>query len=174
MTRPMFCRSNSTLLRPPGSSRARRWPAVAVVTAGTLITMAAGAWPAGASPADSHPSSFRQINLVSDVPGAAQLHDADLVNAWGMAASPGTDAAPGSPLWVSDNGSGKTTLYSSGTATSVTKAGLTVNITSGAPTGQVFNADNTAFVVHDTSGHNAWYLTELGARVQRATRGQST
>jgi len=52
-----------------------------VVTAGTLITMAAGAWPAGASPADSHPSSFRQINLVSDVPGAAQLHDADLVNA---------------------------------------------------------------------------------------------
>jgi AcrR family transcriptional regulator len=28
-------------------------------------------------------------------------------------------------------------------------------------------------VVHDTSGHNAWHLTELGARVQRATRGQS-
>jgi len=26
---------------------------------------------------------------------------------------------------------------------------------------------------HDTSGHNAWRLTELGARVQRATRGQS-
>ena len=90
--------------------------------------MGAGAWPAGASPADGHQSSFRQVNLVSDVPGAAQLLDADLVNAWGLAASPGTDATPGSPLWVSDNGSDKSTLYSSGTATSVTKAGLTVNI----------------------------------------------
>jgi uncharacterized protein (TIGR03118 family) len=150
----MFRHASSTLLRPTRSSQTRRWSAAAVVIAGTLIAMAAGAWPAGASPADEHPSSFRQVNLVSDVPGVAQLPDGDLVNAWGMAASPGTDAAPGSPLWVSDNGSGKTTLYSSGTATSVTKAGLTVNITSGAPTGQVFNADNTAFVVHDTSGHS--------------------
>jgi AcrR family transcriptional regulator/DNA-binding MarR family transcriptional regulator len=28
-------------------------------------------------------------------------------------------------------------------------------------------------IVHDTRGHNAWRLTELGARVQRATRSQS-
>jgi uncharacterized protein (TIGR03118 family) len=116
--------------------------------------MAVGASPAGASPADGHSSSFRQLNLVADIPGAAQLTDTGLVNAWGLAASPGTDAAPGSPLWVSDNGSDKTTLYSSGTATSVTKVGLTVNITSGAPTGQVFNADNTSFVVHDAGGHS--------------------
>ena len=26
---------------------------------------------------------------------------------------------------------------------------------------------------HDVRGHNAWHLTDLGARVQRATRGQS-
>lgn len=116
--------------------------------------MAVGASPAGASPGGGHSSSFRQLNLVADIPGAAQLTDTDLVNAWGLAASPGTDAAPGSPLWVSDNGSDKTTLYSSGTATSVTKVGLTVNITSGAPTGQVFNADNTSFVVHDAGGHS--------------------
>jgi uncharacterized protein (TIGR03118 family) len=143
----------SAILR-PGSSRPRLWPAVAVVTAGTLITMAAGALPAGAVAAGPYPSGFRQVNLVSDIPGVAPLTDPDLVNAWGLAASPGTDAAPGSPLWVSDNGSDKTTLYGSGTASSVTKSSLVVNITSGAPTGQVFNIDHTGFVVHDASGHS--------------------
>jgi hypothetical protein len=110
----------SAILR-PGSSRPRLWPAAAVVAAETLITMAAGASPEGAVAAAPHPSSFRQVNLVSDIPGVAPLTDTDLVNAWGLSASPGTDAAPGSPLWVSDNGSGKTTLYSSGTTSSVTK-----------------------------------------------------
>src|ERR1700742_4152198 len=131
----------SVIPRPAGISRLRLWPTAAVVAAGTLITMTAGALPAGAAAAGAHPAGFRQVNLVSDIPGVAPLTDKDLVNAWGMAASPGTNAAPGSPLWVSDNGSDKTTLYSSGTATSVTKTGLTVNITSGAPTGQVFNSD---------------------------------
>ena len=144
----------SAIPRPAGISRLRLWPTAAVVAAGTLITMAAGALPAGAAAAGPHPSGFRQVNLVSDIPGVAPLTDKDLVNAWGMAASPGTNAAPGSPLWVSDNGSDKTTLYSSGTASSVTKTGLTVNITSGAPTGQVFNSDTTGFVVHDASGHS--------------------
>ena len=82
---------------------------------------------------------FEQINLVSDVPGVAALTDPDLVNAWGLSASPGTDAAPGSPLWVSDNGTDKTTLYAGASATTVSKSGLVVDITSGAPTGQVFN-----------------------------------
>jgi uncharacterized protein (TIGR03118 family) len=124
------------------------------VAAGTLITMTAVASPAGAVAVGAHPSGFRQVNLVSNIPGVAPLTDTDLVNAWGLAASPGTDAAPGSPLWVSDNGSDKTTLYSSGTASSVTKSGLTVGISSGAPTGQVFNVDPTGFVVHDASGHS--------------------
>jgi len=35
-----------------------------------------------------------EINLVSDQPGVAALTDPDLVNAWGLSASPGTDAAP--------------------------------------------------------------------------------
>jgi uncharacterized protein (TIGR03118 family) len=144
----------SAVLRLPGSSRPRLWSATAVVAAGTLITMAAGASSAGAVAAGPHPSGFRQVNLVSDIPGAAPLTDTDLVNAWGLSASPGTDAAPGSPLWVSDNGSDKTTLYSSGTASSVTKSSLIVNIASGAPTGQVFNTDHTGFVIHDASGHS--------------------
>ena len=110
---------------------------------------------AAASPAAAHPSGFRQVNLVSDVSGVAPLTDPDLVNAWGLSASPGTDQAPGSPLWVSDNGTNKTTLYAGASPTSVTKAGLVVTITSGAPTGQVFNTDSSGFVIHDSNGHSA-------------------
>lgn len=109
--------------------------------------------PAGASTVADH-SGFHQVNLVSNVPGAAALTDADLVNAWGLSASPGTDQAPGSPLWVSDNAKDRTTLYAGASATSVSKVGLVVAITSGAPTGQVFNTDASGFVVHDGSGHS--------------------
>ena len=127
----------------------------ATLTVGALTSLAVGTSPAGASPAAGPNGGFAQINLASNVPGAAPLTDPDLVNAWGLAASAGTDQAPGSPLWVSDNGSDKSTLYSSGTATSVTKSGLTVNVTSGAPTGIVSNTDRTGFFVHEANGHMA-------------------
>ena len=123
--------------------RPRSWPP------GTLATTALGAVPASA-----HTSAFRQINLVSDQPGKAHLTDPDLVNAWGLAASPGTDAAPGSPLWVADNGSDKATLYTGATPTSVSKASLVVSVTGAAPTGQVFNPDTSAFIVRDKKGHS--------------------
>jgi uncharacterized protein (TIGR03118 family) len=119
-----------------------------VVTAAALATMAAGASPAGAGQAQ-----FRQVNLVSDIPGVAPLTDPDLLNAWGLAAIPGTDQSPGSPLWVSDNGSDKTTLFAGATPTSVAQV-LVVNITSGAPTGQVFNPDRAGFVIHDAAGNS--------------------
>jgi uncharacterized protein (TIGR03118 family) len=156
MTRFTFRRPRPATLRPPGSSRSRLWPAAAVVTAGTLITMGAAVAPAGASPADGQNSAFVQVNLVSNQPGVAPLTDTDLVNAWGLAASPGTDQAPGSPLWVSDNGSDKATLYNNGTATTVSKVGLTVSVTGAAPTGQVFNTDTNPndFVVTDANGHS--------------------
>ena len=73
--------------------------------------------------------AFVQVNLVSNQPGVAPLTDTDLVNAWGLAASPGTDQAPGTPLWVSDNGSDKATLYNNGTATTVAKFPLTIGVT---------------------------------------------
>src|SRR5258708_38769395 len=128
----------------PGSHGRRRrlWPTAVVVTAAALATMAAGASAAGAGQA-----GFRQVNLVSDVPGVAPLTDPDLLNAWGLAATPGTDQAPGSPPWVSDNGSGKTTLFAGAAAGPVAQV-LVVTITSGAPTGQVFNPDRTAFSPH--------------------------
>jgi uncharacterized protein (TIGR03118 family) len=121
-----------------------------IVTAGALTALGVTA-SAGASP----PGGYQQINMVSDQPGVAPLTDPDLVNAWGLSASPGTDAAPGSPLWVSDNGTDKTTLYRGATATTVTKVDPPiVDVTSGAPTGQVFNTDSTGFVVHDAAGHS--------------------
>ena len=138
------------------SRRPSRWGlTAALVVAVTLSMTAANVASATGSPPGHHSSGLRQINLVSDMPGAAALTDPDLVNAWGLAASPGTDQAPGSPLWVSDNGTDKTTLYAGATATSVTKAGLVVTITSGAPTGQVFNTDSSGFIVHDANGHSA-------------------
>src|SRR5260370_14243635 len=147
MTRFTFARPHSLS---PGPDRRRRrlWPAVAVVAGTALATMAAGAYTAGAGQA-----RFRQVNLVSDIPGVAPLTDADLLNAGGLAATPGTDQAPGSPLWVSDNGSDKTTLFAGATPGPVAQV-LVVNITSGAPTGQVFNPDRAGFAVHDAAGNS--------------------
>jgi uncharacterized protein (TIGR03118 family) len=148
MTRTM---SQSLPLAP-----ARRWRAAVAVTAGAMTVLGGPAVASGTSPGE-HASAFRQVNLVSDVPGAAALTDPDLVNAWGLSASPGTDQTPGSPLWVSDNGADRTTLYTGATPTTVNKAALVVNVSSGAPTGQVFDSDTdpNAFVVRDGAGHAA-------------------
>jgi uncharacterized protein (TIGR03118 family) len=141
-----------TQIRLSSSHGARRGLAVAtIVTASTLAAGALGAAPAGAT---THFSAYRQINLVSDQPGKAQLTDPDLVNAWGLAASPGTNATPGSPLWAADNGSDKATLYAGASATSVSKVPLVVDVTGAAPTGQVFNSDASAFVVSDSHGNS--------------------
>lgn len=76
-------------------------------------------------------SGFVQHNLVSDQVGVADHLDPDLVNAWGISAS------PSGPFWVSDNGTGKTTLYNS----SGVKQGLIVGIPGdGSLTGQAFHS----------------------------------
>ena len=80
---------------------------------------------------------FRQTNLVSDIPGRAQLTDPNLVNPWGLAAGPTT------PLWVADNGTGLATLYAGGTGGApFSIAPLVFTVPMGAPTGQVFNGSN--------------------------------
>jgi uncharacterized protein (TIGR03118 family) len=133
----------------PGRARRGMWSAATLIAAGTLAGTALGTVPASA-----HTSAYRQINLVSDQHGKARLTDPDLVNAWGLAASPGTNASPGSPLWVADNGTDKATLYAGKTPVSVSKVGLVVHVTGAAPTGQVFNPDTSAFVVRDNKGHS--------------------
>jgi len=136
--------SRSTTLRARGL-----WPVALAVTAGALVTSALGATPAVARAG----GGYRQVNLVSDQHMRAPLRDTDLVNAWGLAASPGTNDKPGSPLWVADNGTDKATLYAGTGPASVAKQGLVVSVRGMAPTGQVFNPFPNAFMVRDRHGH---------------------
>ncbi len=110
---------------------------LSAVATGALVLLAAN--PAHAALPTPH---FTQVNQVADQPGKANIPDANLVNAWGLALS------PTSPLWSANNGTNTATLYSGGLGGApVAKVGLTVAIPGGAPTGQVFN-DTTDFVVH--------------------------
>jgi uncharacterized protein (TIGR03118 family) len=89
-------------------------------------------------------NQFQVVRLVGDQPGHAMTTDPDLVNAWGLAAS------PNSPLWVANNGTSTSTLYQGATSSgeALTKVPLTVRIPGGgAPTGIVFNA-TTRFTLH--------------------------
>jgi hypothetical protein len=72
--------------------------AAVVVTASALTLSAAAAQP-------DHEGGFATHNLVSDLPGLADVTDATLVNPWGMSQT------PTSPVWVSDNGTNSATLY---------------------------------------------------------------
>jgi uncharacterized protein (TIGR03118 family) len=81
-------------------------------------------------------NAFKQVNLVSDIPGLAQLTDSDVVNPWGIDFGRGQSATP---LWVSNQGSNTLTLYRGATKASpmVEKLGLVIKANS--PTGMVFN-----------------------------------
>jgi uncharacterized protein (TIGR03118 family) len=83
-------------------------------------------------------NSFRQTNLVSDIPGMAKTTDPDMANPWGVSFS------DMSPFWVSDNGTGLATLYTG----AGDKLGLIVTIPgigggTSAPTGQIFNSSTS-------------------------------
>jgi len=111
---------------------------VALALAAGLVALA----PAAPAVAGQPGNAYHQTNLVSDLPGLAQLTDPDLVNPWGMAAGPAT------PVWVADNGTDKATIYPGFVGGSpIQKAGLVVNVPGGAPTGQVFNG-TPGFEVH--------------------------
>ncbi len=124
----------------PGPQRLSRIrSALALGLVAALVALA----PAAPAAARQPGNAYRQTNLVSDLPGLAQLTDPDLVNPWGLAAG-----------WVADNGTDRATIYPGFVNGSpIQKAGLVVNIPGGAPTGQVFNP-TSGFVVHadDASG----------------------
>ena len=136
----------------PAGIRRGLIPAAAIVTSATLAVAAFGSVPGSATTARG---GYRQINLVSDLAMKGVLKDPDLVNAWGLAASPGTNAKPGSPLWVANTGTDKATLYAGTGPASVAKVGLVVNVRGAAPTGQIFNPFPHAFGVSDGQGHHA-------------------
>ena len=113
-------------------SRPLRWSALVAVAA-------LAALPPGAVARGHHHghelAGYQQRNLVADTPGAAEVTDPNLVNAWGLSFGPST------PAWVADNGTDRSTLYSgaSSAAHAVTIVPLVVSIPQGAPTGTVFN-----------------------------------
>src|SRR5882757_3750016 len=97
-----------------------------------LLFLAVGLFTAVSARADT----YSWTNLQSDIPGVAQHTDPNLVNPWGMAAS------PNGIIWVSDNGTGVSTLYNQdGTARSlvVTIPTAARNRGTGTPTGVVLN-----------------------------------
>src|SRR5438128_8840943 len=121
-------KSKNTTLIPPSTPRLMMSFIAAALCAPVLI-------PSPARAGHDGDARYRQINLVSDLPGVALLQDTNLVNAWGVSFS------PNSPFWISDNGTGKATLYAvtndpSGTV-HVSKVALEVAIPGeGNPTGQ--------------------------------------
>jgi len=130
------------------------------VMAATALLTGIVAWMAHAAQ-----PGYLQTNLVSDIPGLATFTDPNLVNAWGMSFGQNT------PIWVSDNGTGLSTLYK-GDGTAFPPANpliVTIPAPSGssgpsAPTGQVFNGDNSnngAFPVNGTKA-SFIFVTEDG------------
>ena len=111
-------------------------------TALTLGLAACVAWlTAAPAAADRHPGpgedsgrvSFTASVLVAHDPAvAAPIHDADLVNPWGVTFGPTT------PLWVANNGTNTSTLYRNDPPAGPAKVPLTVN-TQPLPTGVAFN-----------------------------------
>jgi uncharacterized protein (TIGR03118 family) len=112
------------------------------------VAAAAVAIPVAAS-VGATPNQYRQTNLISDIAGVARITDSNLVNPWGLSAS------PTSPLWVADNGTDVSTLYTGGVNGSIPQiVPLVVSIPEGAPTGTVFNPTSD-FVVHTDQGSAA-------------------
>src|SRR5438552_2542066 len=111
-----------------------------------LLTFAVAILAATSARADT----YSWTNFQSDIAGVAQHVDPNLVNPWGMAAS------PSGTIWVSDNGTGVSTLYhQDGTAVSlvVTIPTAARNRGTGNPTGVVFNG--TPFFQVTKNGNSA-------------------
>src|SRR5262249_52003959 len=89
--------------------------------------------------------TFTQTNLVSDLPGMAQVTDPNLANPWGMT------LGLNSGIWIADNKSGKATTYDGKGQPLPSGSPLVVNIPApgggmSSPTGVATNA-TAGFVI---------------------------
>jgi uncharacterized protein (TIGR03118 family) len=108
-------------------------------------------------------NAYIQHNLVSDVPGLADVTDPNLVDPWGMSFS------TGSPYWVTNHGKGNTTVYSNAsTTTGVTISSTVVTIPTAAggtppstATGQVQNS-TAGFLLANGTKASFIFCTEDG------------
>ncbi len=89
---------------------------------------------------------YQQVNLVSDIPGLAQVTDPNLVNSWGIA------HPPTGPWWVADNGMGVSTLYN-GTGVPF-PPGHPLIVTIPPPPGEVGPSTPTGIVFNNGSDFN--------------------
>ena len=99
--------------------------------------------------------TYSWTNFQSDIAGVAQHTDPNLVNPWGMAAS------PTGIIWVSDNGTGVSTLYNQdGTARPlvVTIPTSKQNRGTGNPTGVVFNGTQFFQVTKNGTSAPAFFI----------------
>ncbi len=106
----------------------------------------------------SKPNVYVQHNLVSDIPGMADVTDPNLVDPWGISTS------ATSPFWVSDAGKSRSTLYNGAGAITA----VVVSIPAGAkgpasssPSGQV-NNNTTAFILANGTKASFIFATEDG------------
>jgi uncharacterized protein (TIGR03118 family) len=97
--------------------------------------MVVGAVLAAAAPALASPLGFVVTNLASDQPGVARFTDPNLINPWGMAAS------PTSPIWIGVNGSGNSELYTGAGVMQALVVGIPGN---GSVTGVSFNPSSAS------------------------------
>jgi uncharacterized protein (TIGR03118 family) len=111
----------------------RRTGVAAMISAAALTPFIAPVGTAGAAPAPaaSH-SGFSQVNLISDVPGLAQVTDFRVSNPWGITMGPTT------PLWVNNDNSATSQIWAGANGHDPLTLKLTVQ-TPALPTGIAFN-----------------------------------
>jgi uncharacterized protein (TIGR03118 family) len=119
-------------------------------------------WPSGSLRAgeEENRNAFNWKNLQSDIAGVAERSDPNLVNSWGL-----TINSTAGVFWVADNGAGVSALYRpDGIPVTLGNPGqnfITLPITAGdsastppattaAPTGIVFNANPSVFLIPGT------------------------
>jgi uncharacterized protein (TIGR03118 family) len=125
-------------------------------------------------PAFTFAQHYNQTNLVSDISGAAAVHDPNLQNAWGIAHS------ATSPWWVSNNNDGTSTLYNATGLTTTPPANPPVAIVPingtgivtilnapsipghGVPTGILSNGNTSAFILPNSKSASFIFVTEDG------------
>jgi uncharacterized protein (TIGR03118 family) len=118
---------------------------------------------ASAQTANVAANVYVQHNLISNVPGMADVTDPNLVDPWGLSFS------ATSPFWVSNHGKGNATIYSNASTSALpTISSTVVAIPSGSagpaqsvPTGQVQNATG-GFLLANGKAASFIFCTEDG------------
>ena len=102
---------------------------------------------------------YQKTNLVSDIAGVAERTDSNLVNPWGIVAS------PNNVIWIADNGTGVATRYNQEGAKLPPNNPLVVTIPhsalsteGGNPTGIIFNSTSGFVVSEDNRSEPSLFI----------------